>query len=445
VKHWGVACAASIAAGVFASSAAFAAATEEGSMQDLIRVLHDRGVIDEHDYEGIAARNAAYEARQRQERMPALSFWGDFRFRSESLWFDEDETGSERGNRHRLRYRFRLNGRAEINDHAEVLVRFVTGADDPRSANQTLGSSLDFDTDDFRLDQAYARISPFAHGRLGENGTLYFEIGKMPNPFTWKRGFDKMLWDADIALEGITTRATWSPTDGLETFFHGGYYVVDENSTAKDPHLWAGQVGFHAEPAPSIELGARASYYQFDSLDAAFHARGVDGTGGVTSGGGNIVDGLTGSPGGQNLQVVEVSLYLAMRTDSDWPVLVYGNYANNLTAEASTRTTADEEDTAWGAGVEIGDKGEFVKLGVGYWHLEANAFPSQFLDSNLTDGRTNREGWVAYASRSIWKNTDLNLTAFFSDELEDDVPPFGDSVPDAERIRLQADLVFKFK
>lgn len=445
MKEWAIACAASIAVGVFAPSVAAAEATEEGSMQDLIMVLRDRGVIDEADYEGIAARNAAYEAQKKQDRMPALSFWGDFRFRSENFWYEKDETGSDHRDRHRLRYRARLNAKAEINDHAEVYMRFVSGGTDLRSTNQTLGSGVDFDTDDLRVDLAYARVSPFAYGRLGENGTLHFEIGKVPNPYVWKQGKDFMLWDHDITLEGATAELTWSPMDGLETFVNGGYYVIDENSSAEDPHLYATQVGFHADPAKSISIGGRVSYFHFDSLDSAFFARAADGTGGATSGGGNIVDGLTGSADGGNLRVVEVAGYLAMLTDTDWPVLVYGTWANNLTAQGSGLTTASQEDTAWGAGVEVGNGKKWVKLGVGYWHIEADAFPSQFIDSDLFDGVTNREGWAAYASRTIWKNTDLNITAFFSDEIDADVPPYGDSVPDAERVRLQADLIFKFK
>jgi hypothetical protein len=421
------------------------AAEEQGSLHDLIVVLKDRGVIDEGDYESIAARNAAYEAKQAEDRKPALSFWGDFRFRSEHFWYDDDETGFDRTNRHRARYRFRLNGKAEVNDHAMVLVRFVSGSDDNRSTNQTLGSALDFDTDDFRIDRAYARLSPFAHGKVGENGSLFLELGKTGNPYTWKRGKDFMLWDGDISLEGGTVQLGWELAEGFETFANGGYYIIDENSTSKDPHLWAGQIGFHADPGASVSFGARGTYYHFDSLDAAFHARGVDGTGGITSAGGNIVDGLSGGEGGQNVQVIEGSLYLGLLEDTDWPVLFYASYANNLTAEDSVPTTAHQEDTAWGAGVEVGDKGKFVKLGVGYWHIEANAFPSQFIDSDLFDGRTNREGWAAYLSRSVWKNTDLNLTAFWSDEIENDLPAFADSVPNAERVRLQADLVFKFK
>lgn len=421
-------------------------AAEDGSMQDLITILRDRGVIDENDYEGMSARNAAYEAQQEQDRMPALSFWGDFRFRSEHFEYDEDETGSERVDRHRLRYRFRLNGKAEINDHAQVFVRLASGDDDPRSTNKSLGSSLDFDTDDFRIDRAYARVSPFAFGKFGEGGTLWFELGKLPNPFTWKQGRDAMIWDGDLSLEGATMRVGWDVGNGVDLFANGGYYVIDENSTSKDPHMVAGQIGFHADAADSVELGGRASFFHFDSLDAAFHGRGFDGTGAPTSAGGNILDGLTGGVGGQNLQVVETTAYLALLTDTDWPVLVYGSWSNNLTAEASNLVpNTGEEDTAWGVGVELGNKKKYVKVGVGYWSIEANAFPSQFIDSDLFDGETNREGWAVYASRQVWKNTDVNLTAFISDEIEKDRPAFDESIANAERVRVQADLVFKFK
>jgi hypothetical protein len=95
-------------------------------------------------------------------------------------------------------------------------------------------------------------------------------------------------------------------------------------------------------------------------------------------------------------------------------------------------------------GLEFGDKKRYVQLGTAYVHLEANAFPSMFVDSDLFDGRTNREGWMVYGSREIFKNTDLNLTAFLSDAIEEDLPAFDDSVPGAHRVRLQADVVVKF-
>ena len=423
------------------------AGEDESSMHDLIGVLKERGVIGEDDYEAIAAKNAAWETRRAQDRKPALSFHGDLRGRYESFVYDEDETGSERTNRHRGRYRLRLGANAEINDRATVVMRLVSGDTDLRSTNQTLGSGVDFDTDDLRIDLAYAHVSPFAHGRLGENGRLAFELGKVPNPYVWKQGKDFMLWDHDITLEGVSALSSVEITEGLEAFLSGGYYILDENSTSKDPHLWAVQTGFHASPAESVSLGARVSWFRFSSLDADFHARSVDGSGGATAGGGNIADGLSGGVGSQDVQVVETAAYLGLLGGTSWPVLLYATWANNLTAEASQifPSLQDEEDTAWGAGVEIGNKKKYVMLGVGYWHIEANAFPSQFIDSDLFDGVTNREGFAVYGSRSILKNTDLNLSVFISDEIESALPVFVDSVPDADRVRVQADLVFSFK
>jgi len=427
-----------------AGGAAAADGGAEGAVHDLIGVLAERGVLDEEQARDIAARNAAWEARRAEARKPVLSFWGDLRLRYEGLFHDEDATGVERTNRHRGRYRLRLSGKAEINDHATVLFRFASGSDDPRSTNQSFGSGLDFDTDDLRIDRAYAHLTPFAGGRLGERGSLAVKAGKVPNPFRWSHGKD-YLWDSDINLEGVTVRTGYAPTEGLDLFFRGGYYVIDENSRAKDPHLWGAQAGFEARPADAVRVGGRASWYHFDSLDPAFHLRGEDGTGGVTSAGGNLRDGLSGGVGGQNVQVAETALYVALLADTRWPVLLYGTWANNLTAEASVLFPgAGEEDTAWGAGVEVGTP-EIVRLGFGYWHIEANAFPSQFTDSNLFDGRTNREGWAVYGSRRVWTATQLNVTAFLGEEIEDDVPPFGDSVADADRVRLQADLVFRFR
>ncbi len=426
------------------------AGDDASSMNALLGVLESRGVISAGEREALSSKNSAWEAKQAESR-PSISLWGDLRARYERFSYDEDETGSERDSRHRGRYRIRLNGKATGNDHASVHFRIASGhsengglTGDPRSTNQTFGSSLDFDSDNLWIERAYAHLTPFAHGRMGENGTLALQVGKVPNPYTWKNGKDFMLWDGDINLEGVNLRSTWEFSSGVEWFGHGGYYVIDENSSRKDPHLWAVQTGVHLDPGP-VQLGGRATYYHFDSLDPAFHMRGQDGTGAPTGTGGNILDGLSGGVGGQNVRVVEAAGYLKAKPHDSWPVTLYGTWSNNLTAENSSLVPgAAQEDTAWGVGAELGSKKEMVKLGVGYWHIEANAFPSQFIDSDLTDGRTNREGWAFYGSRRILKHMDANLPTFLSDEIEDTLPAYDDSVPNAERVRVQADLVVKF-
>jgi len=432
---------------VLSPATGIAESEQSSSVQGLLVILKDRNVIDESEYARLATKNATYEAEQQQRKLPTLAFWGDFRARYEGFWFDQDELGNNRSNRERLRYRFRVNGKAEVADRAIVAFRLTSGSKDPRSTNQTLGGGVDFDTDDLRLDQAYARISPFKHEKLPNgSGRFAVEFGKMPNHYRWKNGKD-YFWDGDYSLEGAQAVLSMEAGEGVDVFATGGYYVIDEESTHKDPHLWAFQAGTHVELTDTLTVGGRATYYHFDSLDDEFSRRGAlcntSTLSDPTPCGGNIREGLTGGIDDQDLQVVETAGYLKWTGIGGWPVLLYGDFMKNLTAESARG--AGREDTAWGAGAEVGDKKKWVKLGVGYWHIEANAFPSQFIDSDLHDGFTNRQGWVFYGSRSLFQNTDFNLTAFLSDEIENDVPPFGASVPNAERVRVQADVVLKFK
>lgn len=458
------ACVAALIAAQALLAAPAAAEDGESSMQALLDTLRDRGVIDEAEHAAISAKNSAYEARREDGKLPALSFWGDLRGRYEGFWFRRDATGGERDDRHRLRYRARLNLKADVNEHVDVFVRVSSGADDPRSANQTLGSALDFDSDPIRLERAYVELTPF---RDAWDAKLRF--GKVPNPFRWSVGKDFMLWDGDIQPEGASATLRHAAGEDLELFATGGYFVIDENSGRRDPHLAAVQVGAHARRGAKLRFGGRASFYAFGSLDAPFLERAASSSfdQAVTSGGGNILDGLTGSPDGGDLRVVELGAYLSVVPAERWPVTLYGTVSRNLDAEAGdlvafpvtpapitglgvTVTTrgADQEDTAWGIGVEVGRADEVARLGFGYWQVEANAFPSQLVDSNLHDGRTNRRGFAAYAGREIWEGTQLNLTLFGSDELEDldDLPDASrePSVEGAERLRLQADVVVRF-
>lgn len=418
-------------------------------VEDILQVLRERGIVDDNEYQRLASKNAKYEA-ERNSWVPEIDWSGDFRFRHESWWYEYDQTGAERNDRYRIRYRFRIKGVIGINDYADVIFRLVSGGDDNRSNNQTLGSAVDFDTDDIRLNLAYAKLTAPESWFPLPGGKAVLEMGKVPIPFIWKttgmkKGKDFMLWDADVAPEGVSLLLSSKPAERTRLFATAGYYIIDENSQAKDPHFWGIQGGAHQELSEDLVLGARASWYQFRSIDGAFNARGAFGTaaGGVTSGGGNILDGLNDDINGNPFSVVETGAYLTYSGFESWPITVYGTYARNLDARTSRLTGAGAEDTAWGVGVEVGDSKKYAKLGVGYWHIEANAFPSMFIDSDFLDGRTNREGYAIYGSRQILDNTELNLTLFVIDEIQDDTP-FLTSVRNAERMRLQSDIVFKF-
>jgi hypothetical protein len=428
------------------------AGAEEGAVvEDILQVLRERGIVDDVEYQRLASKNAKYEA-ERDSWMPEIDWSGDFRFRHESWWYEKDETGAERNDRYRIRYRFRIKGVIGINDYADVIFRLVSGGDDNRSNNQTLGSAVDFDTDDIRLNLVYAKMTAPESWFPLPGGKAVLEMGKVPIPFIWKttgmkKGKDFMLWDADVAPEGVSLLLSSKPAERTRLFATFGYYIIDENSQDKDPHFWGIQAGAHQELSEDLVFGARASWYQFRSIDAAFNRRGAFGeamgAGGVTDGGGNILDGLNDDINGNPFSVVETGAYLTYSGFESWPVTVYGTYARNMDARTSRLTGAGAEDTAWGMGVEVGDSKKYAKMGVGYWHVEANAFPSMFIDSDFLDGRTNREGFAFYGSRQILDNTELKLTLFVIDEIQDEAP-FLSSVRNAERMRLQSDIVFTF-
>jgi len=372
-----------------------------------------------------------------------VDFSGDFRGRWEGFRYSEDETGSKKNSRGRLRYRFRLNIAATINEHFKAAARLTTGDIDNRSGNQTLGSPVDFGSNEFDLRRAYVIIYPFSNGVLpGERkGKWEFHMGRVPNPLIWKHSPDKMLWDSDIALSGASTLFEIMAGTTVGIFANAGYYVVEESGSGKDPYMLPAQVGVVAE-GEKVNAGIRGTYYYFDKLDADFVRRGVDGFEGVTSSGGNIIDGLTGDARGGTLNVAEAQAFVTLVASESWPVTAFGGASNNTSASASDSVSGvDKEANAFNVGLETGSRKKIVRVGVGYVHIEANAFPSQFIDSDYLDGFTNRKGFIIYVSRQLMANTDIGATVLSSDAINNDLP---NSVGGSERTRIQVDLSVKF-
>jgi hypothetical protein len=371
-----------------------------------------------------------------------LKFSGDLRGRLEGFWYDTDASGSRKEDRRRIRYRLRLNADAVINDHSAVSILIGSGDIDSRSGNQTLGSPAHFGSNELDIRRAYLIIMPFSKGSLpNRDGHLKFHFGRVPMPFVWKNGKDIMLWDNDINPAGLSTRFDIALSEAGSFFANLGYFIIDENSSALDPYLAGFQGGFNLGLGETADAGVRGSFYYMDNLDEDFIATGVDGNGGSTSGGGNIAEVLTGNPNGGDLQVAATQAFVKVK---DVPVTLFGGYSINLSAESPDSLDAGEEKTAYNIGIEGGNKKKYVSLGIAYYLIEANAFPSQFIDSDLFDGRTNRKGIMAYGSRQLLKGTDFNIKVFASDAIETDLPLYEESVKGSKRIRVQIDLVHKF-
>ncbi|MCE2392770.1 MAG: putative porin [Proteobacteria bacterium] len=407
----------------FLAAPAVPAQAANEAVDDIVAVLRDRGLIDEATEQQILAKDAAY-AKKMKEDAP-LSGWslkGDLRVRYED--FDWDDRDPDR--RGRFRLRGRLAAKKMINERIEFGFRLATGTDH-NSANQTFDDS--FDKYSFDLDRLYVKLK--LGETLGGKGSL--TAGKMSNPFTWKNGKDYLLWDGDLNPEGFLYKGDWKVGGGSKLALSTGVFMLEEDSgQTDDPILYAAQlVGEHKFEGG--KFGWRLSGYQYSDLDdgGKFYGKTVD------SDEGNLINAFDDG----EARIVEAAAY-AKFGGGDWPVLIYGSLINNTTADdmlLADGTQLDEENQAYGIGVEFGSSKKVAKLGLGYFEVEANAVIKHFTDSDLFDGETNRKGWALYASKQVAKGTELKLTIFDGEGLEEEF-----AKADAERTRIQADVQFKF-
>jgi Putative porin len=424
-------------------------------LTDLVRILREQGVINDDQYVELSS-----EAAKKQEKrswVDRFSVWGDFRARYEGFFYERDavaralETPPDPADavrledRHRGRYRARLNIRAEVASRAAVYLRLASGeGQSANSTNQSFGRGVDFDNDGFNIDLAYATISPFPNGELPgvQDGYFAIDIGKVVNPFLWDAmAADQLLWDPDITPEGgnVRLRATLGP---FQLFSNTGYYIIDENgefksltggATSQDPQLVATQLGTLVRIVDGVALGVRGSFYNFFSLDPSFFTR--------AAALGNIPGGLGSS---DDVQVVEGSAFVDLGLIDLLPIQLFATISYNLSARRPAFAPfIDREGNGYWFGARFGDKKKLVQLAVIYAFLEANAFPAMFVDSDITDGITNRQAWVFKANRQLFENVELALWASVGRPIERGIP-YAVSVLGSNRVRFQADLNFKF-
>jgi hypothetical protein len=325
-----------------------------------------------------------------------------------------------------------------------------TGAIDNRSGNQTLGKPVDFAPSAFTIRRAYLTFYPWAKGTLASrDGHLSLHFGRVAIPFVWKNGKDIMLLDNDLNPNGLSANFDIKLGSTARLFVNAGGFIIEEKSSEEDPYYSGLQAGIDNKFSDEVKAGIRGSWYYFGNLDSTFLQRGIDGEGGVTSAGGNIPSGLTGDPNGGGMAVLEAQAFVEFGESENWPVTAFGGVSNNQDAsetmfeEETDNLTIDKESMAYNAGVQFGSKKKTVLLGAAYYHIEANAFPSQFIDSDLLDGHTNRKGVLVYFKRRILSGTDFNVQFFRSDAIEEG-NVFVDSVKNSKRHRIQVDLVYAF-
>jgi hypothetical protein len=412
-----------------------AVAEESATVEEILGILLDRGLIDEADHTKLIRKHRQEQKGQKTglaRLTDGVEWSGDLRLRYEAFYYDDDSFGGDRDNRYRFRYRARFGFKKKINDWLAVGLRLASGTDDQRSTNRTLGDDEDFDPDPIFIDRAFAIV------KLPEVAGIESKVraGKVANPFFWKHGKDLIVWDGDINPEGAVLVASRPLSENTHVFANLGAFIVDENDTTSDPKVFAFQVGGEHRFSEGVEMGVRASGYEWRSLDTDFVTRAATW--------GNLASAFDGKA-----RIGEASAFIGFEPHPSWPVKTYGTVVRNFTADSAILggVPVGEEDSAWGAGIEVGNASRVAKFGFGYFHVEANSVIAQFTDSDLFDGFTNHRGWLVYASRKIAPGVEVKMTFLDSDSIKNSGAaggPFGASSTDADRKRLQTDLMVNF-
>lgn len=167
--------------------------------------------------------------------------------------------------RERMRIRARLGLNVMITEDFTAGIRLATGnTTNPVTTNQTLGTTLN--KYNFLLDRAFVAYQPVKWAKLW--------AGRFENPFM----STDLVWDEDIAFDGVATQLAYDVTRNYTLFAAAGAFPIEntnfnfpDNSVSKqasrDKWLFAGQIGFGARPSPDYEFKAAVAYYHFDKIE----------------------------------------------------------------------------------------------------------------------------------------------------------------------------------
>lgn len=340
-------------------------------------------------------------------------------------------------NRNRLRVRARLGANSKINEWLSGGIRMTTGsATDPISPNQTLNTKDSKYS--FALDRAFLKVKP--------NSWLSVNGGRFTNPFF----STDLVWDPDLALDGVAANFDYKLLDSLSVFSTLGAFPIEEVQTsdtnkAKDKWLLGAQAGFKwkSDNQSSVKLGAALYDYKnvegkansliagdntYNGTVMAFRQKGnstfdIKKDGVISCG-----LGTTNSGCGLVSKFREFNLtgQIDLAMFNPVHVIVTGDYVLNIGFDA------DDILLRTGSTYTKENQGHQVKLAVGmpetvkrndwqvfgaYKKLGADAVLDAYTDSDFHLGGTDTKGWILGGSYGLGKNAWLNLRWFSANEI----------------------------
>ena len=312
-----------------------------------------------------------------------LKISGDFLYRNE--WIDDDTKSFER-NRHRIRARVGVYGKAS--EEFGYGFRIASGSNEsPTSTNQDLGSS--FSSKNLWLDLAYFDYHPVSVDGLNVLG------GKIRNPYK-RVGNSDLIFDNDVNPEGLAVKYSRSINDNGEIFASAGGYYVQERATEAETSLWGFQGGLNLTLDKDSQRYAvlGAGYYDYGNLQGTT----LDSSGnffGNTTSGGNFAS---------DFDIIQGFGEYGFSVNSI-PVKIFGDYVKNIVSSTS-------KDTAYLAGFAVGNnkKAGDLQFVYNYRDVEADSIVGVLAEATFGGGGTDVSGHKLGLEYQLAKNVSLGAT-----------------------------------
>ena len=343
--------------------------------------------------------------------------------------------------RNRLRVRAQLGVKADVNDWMTAGIRMTTGSlDDPISPNQTQEAASGKYT--IGLDRAYmnAKIKPW----------LNVVGGRFANPWF----STDLVWDPDLAFDGIAASFTPKLNDQWSGFATLGAFPVDEiekssTNQSKSKWMYGAQAGinWNFDKKSLAKLGV--ALYDFQNVEGVSNGFNVgplapfNATVPVFRTKGNSSFDINGAniPGGELYGLSSKFMELNITGQVDLAnfdpvhIILTGDYVRNIGFDKEeilkrTGQSLPEQVNAYQFKVTVGmpetyQAGQWNAFAA-YKRLEANSVLDSFTDSDFYLGGTNTKGWLLGGNYGIDKNTWLTARFFSADEIS---PPGVNSGP----------------
>jgi len=360
---------------------------------------------------------------------------GDFRFRQEHI-ASERVVGSgatayvdDAANRDRSRIRARFGFDATVTDTVKATMLLASGADDPRSSNQTLGTSGTRKA--IGLDMAYVDWT----ATTGVDAIL----GKQP--WTIFRPGNSLFYDGDYNPEGAAVKF-----DRGMLFGTAYAWILTENYDANpdnanyDTRVYGAQLGLKF-PLLGGETRVAAHYYDCIACENKSPLYNNSSNGNTTYKVGTSTTNLLA----YDYNIIELAGEMNT-TLFNLPFQVWANYAENTASNV-------DYNQAYAVGVSLGKASNPKTWNAGLWYqsIQKDALFGQFVDSDFADGKTDGQGFVLRGAYAPVKNFNVQAT-YFINTLNKDVAPVNgvsSGVPyhignDLNYDRVQLDLNYKF-